>query len=431
MWALSLILLHSYWIYHENGGKNNIVKYAAETFLHEGNIKDIFDADSLFLAITNIRFQISSSSFRYLIPEEIENQLVSHGYVIECFPNHMEYFYSGHPPEPLLAEAAAQSLYMPDVVGKVIKKLDKVMSAYIMEKGGRGELVARLLLTLAHDRAVRELELKTGITDNQARFTRPISVVDFIKALISEEYHDDVLNSPPEKHHKTAGSFKEEFSNAYVNFTHFLRADDSSVANTTFVWKALVRSAAIQCCHDQPNVDIIIPIVFSDGGPEKAVVKEENISAILVQVKNRDSGSEKVAINADEIDFFKTKSEDKRRPYLAIVMELGERKLRSLSNIRGGKSKATPKEIKLIEVPNRAGEPKTRGDDSPNPKYNILMKGTEGIYKGISSSDDAALTRLLLKKGPESEYSFKGNPDFVSARQGLMVTINKHTKLLR
>ena len=82
--------------------------------------------------------------------------------IVYSVPRHREYMKSGYPSEPLLAEAAANvwdlmyraegktsaNMVIPDL-------LKKFMHDQIIDKGSRGELVARLILTLAYDAAVR------------------------------------------------------------------------------------------------------------------------------------------------------------------------------------------------------------------------------------------------------------------------------------
>ena len=81
--------------------------------------------------------------------------------IAHSVPKHREYMRSSYPSEPILAEAAARiwAKYQqkdkqhPEAV--IPEMLQEHLTAGVIGKGERGELVARLLLTLAYDAAVR------------------------------------------------------------------------------------------------------------------------------------------------------------------------------------------------------------------------------------------------------------------------------------
>lgn len=103
-------------------------------------------------------------------------------------PARWEYLRSGAPSEPILAEAAAQVMEKFNIPEWVSQYLAKGL----ISKGERGELVARLLLTLAHDRALKP----NGGPAFKAPYSRPITVVAFLTALLGEEnMMNSVLNT--------------------------------------------------------------------------------------------------------------------------------------------------------------------------------------------------------------------------------------------
>ena len=390
---------------YENGQKNGIVKFARERFFCKTDTTNIFDEDSPFLAAIDMRVQLSSKTHKQLIPSELSKQITSHGRIVDVFPDHRQYFYSGFSAEPLLAEASAQGLDVPNNFVRLTKKLDWLLEKFDGEKGDRGELVSRILLTLAHDRAILELEKTSPSIDNQIRFTRPLKVIDFLKALIHEDHHDRVLDSHPQIHQKNSKPLKEEFANAFINFTYFMKASDSTVASTSFIWKALSLSGAIQCIHEQREIDTIIPLIFARDGVDQTKITEETVSAILIQVKNRISGKD-VNINTKTLNFFKTQG---IRSCIGIVMELGERK----------------GTLQIVKVPERTTEMQTRGSDGEkNPMYFIEINGTHGAYGGINDEESDALNSLLSKGSADGEYQHEGEK-FRDARRRLMVTVGE------
>lgn len=389
---------------------------------------DIFSNDSWLIALLNIRIQLSSTACRELPLSEEEKQIASHLRTVFCIPNHREYIYSGHPSEPLVAEAAAQLIRIPENIRDVLQGLAHILKAYTEgEKGSRGELFSRLLLTAAHDRAA--LEQWKANTDTPLQFTRPIKVIDFLKALISEEYHTAVLECLPEIHQAQDILLKDAFKNAYISFTHFIKAEDNSVTNTSIAWQALVRSVAIQCCKTQENIDIVIPIVFSSEGPDKAMLEENNVSAILIQVKNRKT-PEMVNVSADKIHFFATNTSsavatgtEDLRPFIAIVMELGEATGHDPKPGRKSRNKSKPAKVNYVKVSGRESGINTRGQNEIHPKYNIEIHGIFGVYKDIANGAEKMAGKVLELSDAESEYPFNDEElyveNIISQRQGV------------
>jgi hypothetical protein len=115
----------------------------------------------------------------------------------------------------------------------------------------------------------------------------------------------------------------------------------------------MLRAMAIQCASEKPVVDIVLPVILHDKEspqdlenskvpkdakhpgdskiPWGAKLQESCMSAILISVTNRHTESPipSVAIDQAEIPFFPkkpkkdAKNEGPKRPYIAIVMELG------------------------------------------------------------------------------------------------------------
>lgn len=264
---------------------------------------------------------------------------------------------------------------------------------------------------------------------NQLIYTRPIKVVDFLKALISERFHSTILECLPAKHVTDDDlTLEKAFANAYINFTHFLKGGDSGIANISFAWKSLVRSAAIQCCPTQPNIDIIIPIVFSQGGPEKARLSKDNVSAILIQVKNRKSTLTENIDAVNVLDFFEDKENTftddnfKKTPYIAILVELGD-----MTDNNDPRSK---KRTGYVQISTRKHGMNTRNADGAHPKYNIEVYGISEVYKDVNE-DVVHIAENLLAKGEYSDtYPFKSNDEFVEAIIDQKVVISEKTNLL-
>ncbi|KIL57284.1 hypothetical protein M378DRAFT_396218 [Amanita muscaria Koide BX008] len=169
-----------------------------------------------------------------------------------------------------------------------------------LDKGDRGELAAQVILILAADKACEEHlaiageQLSTPMVGSQhqpileglnvSTIPRAFSVELFIKALLKEQWHDDVLCSFPAKWRTKTESernFQTAFRDTRIYFTHFIKLDDHGVVNREFLWRLAIRGCVALCANGQDGIDIIAPLVF---GIE--TLCRSNISALLVQVNN-------------------------------------------------------------------------------------------------------------------------------------------------
>jgi hypothetical protein len=90
------------------------------------------------------------------------------------------------------------------------------------------------------------------------------------------------------------------------------------------------RTSAVQCCHQQPLIDKVIPIYFK-GGPENASAKSR-MSQILISDKARQSTNSKNVLHditrrnqylSNEGTNLSTSDSDSL-PYIAILADLGQ-----------------------------------------------------------------------------------------------------------
>lgn len=135
----------------------------------------------------------------------------------------------------------------------------------LIEKGRKGELYARLLLTLAHD-WVRRVSAKT--------FAPTFSVSNFLMALYAGDHHDSIRKIP------------NRILEARMNFTHFLPAGEKLTAEVIpeLCHDLLRRSAAMQLSWEQVTYDLLIPVYY---GSEDEEFDPSKCGVVLVQVKNQ------------------------------------------------------------------------------------------------------------------------------------------------
>ncbi len=244
---------------------------------------------------------------------QLEMNLVEHHMrVVYTILDNGDCILSGMPSEPMLAEAAALEMNDPELPGSARDTAGFLLrqnarNGILRLDGGRGvELVAQLLLTSAYDKAIK--------TSQQHIFfySKGVTVEDFIKALFSAKYAEEVLSCKP-----CAGSgevpLKDAFRNAYIRFTHFALHGEGNHIDTYVALAALVRGMAVQASHDEGVINIMIPITL-----EKERLREEIMTGILIQIHPR---SMVQTPNAEKIRFFPSDCKNVR-PYITILMHL-------------------------------------------------------------------------------------------------------------
>jgi hypothetical protein len=207
---------------------------------------------------------------RSLIPEKL---VEAHLRVVYTIPRNLLYFWSGYSSEPVLAEAAGRLMQRHEEV--ILEHLKVAVSeGFVLDKGDNGELAVRLLLMIAYADALRGEGRPADLS--RPMFHQPVRLLDFLESLFSKEVYTRLC----EMHD---GNFKDDFANAYVNFSHFVRISDGSVFTPAGAAAALARGMAWQCARNQHSVDIFVAIVFGKDTP----FLERYISFLFLQVKNR------------------------------------------------------------------------------------------------------------------------------------------------
>lgn len=294
---------------------------------------------------------------------------------------------TGYPSEPIVAEAAAHVMHRlhdksaADVLAEHIQN-------YTIKAGEKGELVMRLLLTEAFDKASREMENWDGQID------RPVPLLNFIGALFGPDHLDGIKQSYTDNRCGDQRTFAEAFKDAYVRFTHFARLEDNSLVNPRGAWIALTRAIAWQCNSEESLIDCIIPVAIGDGR-----LSPDCMTAILIQAKNRPNA---VVAEIDESKLngcrgFFPKAFG-RRPYITLMLELGVRSQRtahvqaSLPHVRVEKTTSTqyPTDTLL-----------------PHPRFPIIARGcSPRVYAVVKDKDSQAFTTILRGKNSPHVYSY-------------------------
>lgn len=103
----------------------------------------------------DIRLMLDYEPRRQLARDRESELVASHMRIAYSVPQSREYMRSGYPSEPILAEAAAQEMRANPEEFSALRIVEENITGGLIDRGERGELVARLLVTLALDRAVK------------------------------------------------------------------------------------------------------------------------------------------------------------------------------------------------------------------------------------------------------------------------------------
>ena len=375
--------------------QRNPINYTSETFLAAMSVRLMLDFEP-----------------RRITAIETENLMVAgHLRVANVIPSHRKYMFSSTPSEPIVAEAAAQVLRQQNM----ITLLYGHVSGGLIEKGQRGELAARLLLTLAHDAALRKLPVKSDQYQGRIErlFTAPVPLLSFLDALFTSPRMVDIMGSRPDNQ-PNGPTFQESFEDAYIMFTHFGKAADDWCISDKFAFMALTRNMAIACQERTKSVDICIPIHFG----EKEPLSRHTTSAILISIKDKGKamGYTQTHINVDEMSFFS--DETKQRPVVNLVLQLGVQPPGRYITIKQTTKQQTPGLLSTPQRKTRGGKevpkthasgsmskifsnivkPKTRAEvRTPGPAYyTIDMIGCNSEVYGVVKKEEEHLWRALL-----------------------------------
>ncbi|KAG6816245.1 hypothetical protein H0H93_008245, partial [Arthromyces matolae] len=357
-------------------------------------------------------------------------------------PQHCQYLRGGYPSEPFVAEAAARLLYRKlftayDRYGRfsewekkaleesykndIPRGLAAWVSLGVISKGIHGELVARLLLTIAHDVAI----LKKVKVDRPhiypPSFSQMVAVNDFLAALVGEDYHQAIFSMGPTN--TNGQTLKEAFEHGYVHFTQFVKAGDVMLVTDEGAYLMFCRGAAIQC-HDNLSgrVDVIIPVWTKS--PNNDCPDRWSMTFIRVRVKNR--GQKQIISDDEDFKFF-TPFPDDKRPSIIITMELGVANTKKPRKVVTKKSKQAntragapvpapstppgndtsfPMDSSPAElwVKSYDHDRPTPGAAKDRPRYDITIRGcSQEVYSVIPRFNDS-YERLLAHKDVLSEH---------------------------
>lgn len=334
------------------------------------------------LAALDVRVGLSVNRGRKLVQFTEKELIENHMRVLFSIPEHREYFYSGYPSEPILAEAAAQSIHLNNMAQGIPAILTEWCDDNLLSEEDRRELVARLLITKAHDYAIRA----RSPSHNPSTFTKPVLLTDFLTALIGKDCAKIVFDALPNNIHDPTRLIDSPLGKAKLNFTHWVKADDDCAVMDETAWIGLARNMAWQCSDEQNDVDLLTPLLLWDTSDETKLGRY-NVSAIFWKIKNQ-GRLQNVEVDAEKLKFFtrnpaksQAAKKSNSRPYLTIIL-----------NLDGIRSKFSYKQASVHTSPKK-------GSTDHHPRYTIMISGC---------SHDAFPN--VIERGEEAVYDAVLNP---------------------
>ncbi|KZV78176.1 hypothetical protein EXIGLDRAFT_757866, partial [Exidia glandulosa HHB12029] len=360
------------------------------------------------LAVLDVRLCFDHETRQSVAQRREATLVASHMRVAYSVPEHRNYIYSGYSSEPILAEAAAQTMYYwtnaTSSSWKPLDTLQKLLASGLIRRGERGELVSRYLLTAAYDAAINYNPASPKI----AQFNAGCSVADFLKQLFqsspgASSVNERILDCRPDNI-LNGRTLRETFARSVVRITHWVKLGDSSGLSTAGLLAAFVRGVAYIGHSTQELVDHIIPVLIDRDQP----LSLDNVTAILQQSKDQSRAgfSGKYDFTAEDLRIFSdldpkltdgTLGDSDLRSrhahaYITILMELGVKQRE--------KEPSSPARFETPQLTGRVTRATTtlkQNQDHIIPRYNIRAYGcSQTIYGVIKNEHEKSQCRGLL-----------------------------------
>lgn len=190
------------------------------------------------------------------------------------------------PSEPILSIAAAVALTESfqtyhDALNTLCTELERQNS--VLAPGEAGELCCRLLLLLARDKATTDLHgtFVRGKSESGRCYVHAIELHDLLSTLLGTTRY----GFQAQEEEESAEDLRLLCEGLSVNFSHFIQYE-KTIEELTLdeLEHAWFSGAAIQCCHNQPVIDILL-IYYS--GPIDEPFNRLYLGIVGVQVKAR------------------------------------------------------------------------------------------------------------------------------------------------
>jgi hypothetical protein len=314
------------------------------------------NVDHVFAALS-FRLSLDACLYNPQAVHLVQNAVNSHMRVVLATDQRAGIMNTVAPSEPIIAVAAMKYLCTKSNWTASIDTLTELIEKGVVEKGLKGELYARLMLTLAHDWIRKQADRESQEADSDGEpqedeglhsdpyFLTTFTVKEFLTTLYGEERHKSIMN------------IDETILHARMNFNHFVPTHKNlcSEVLSGLLVDLLRRSAALQLCPGQPTYDILIPIYFGD---ENLPLNPSECGCIVVQV-NKDTGSTPSTLLGEE--FTDVEAEGKATEDSDSIVQSPKRQKTSKSASSNAKTEKAPEDASTDAKKKNPKEPIRNG----------------------------------------------------------------------
>ena len=328
--------MHSWWSMKESKYSTYEVVSVARQKLCGDKVFDPADTQHM-LAILGQRFGLEICFGHPEAVEHVESGVASRLRICLTTTEDRTWSFTCYPSEPFLSCIAASILHgSTDTLYFCLRSLQKKVYNGMISIDQAGELASRMLWLLAKDFLVRAQGKNLFFTDSPIpdwsatlNDCRMVPLMGYLEHVFGKQ------NWPPKA--------LEAFKDAYINFSHWLDMDENigtkdpnevrydlltesrsskTLMNTSSeIWtlRHWQRTSALQCCHNQPTVDKMIPVYFkpkddsSAPGRVSQIFISDRVQSRSNKYKLRNISRRDSTINCASSD-----------PYVAIVVDLGK-----------------------------------------------------------------------------------------------------------
>ncbi|EJF61971.1 hypothetical protein BD309DRAFT_932756 [Dichomitus squalens] len=295
--------------------------------------------------------------------------------------------YTTHRSEPIMAEAIAQIFkrfyHEQQIPGsgrlRALDVLHEYLSHDLLSKGEAGEVVARFLCTEAYYQAVEQENRNENNPGAQVVYSSGCSLSSFIGALFHTKGVKTISRIQAQNGGNEQRTFEEVFKDASVRFLQTIRMGDNAL-NPLVLFGAFLRGEILAVYHSQKKIDVVIPVLM-----DKKRLTPDNITALGISVKQRDDSVSPDAFEADDIFF----GPSQYRPYIMVIMELGQNYNQSKSSDRSQ------------HVMGKPGSKSPTTKEEPPARFGFRVVGCCSEVFGVISSEEDHLYAMILRDKPD------------------------------
>ncbi|OBZ74768.1 hypothetical protein A0H81_05691 [Grifola frondosa] len=396
------------WSSQQQLGYKDLLSLGMQKLLKAASFKPA-DLDHA-LAVIGQRFCISlcfghPESVKYL-----ESGVSSHMLICHATTEDRTWRFTNYPSEPFLSHVAGHILHQYE--GNVVTALTCIkekMDSGMIEIGKTGEFASRLVWLLCKDLLLRKIHKEHLKSPPEVLYCREVSVPQFLEMCFGKSVW------PKDQLQREAA--QEAFKHAYVNFSHWISMTQDICDKKRKPWcpktwllRLWSRTAAAQCCHQQPLIDKVMPICFKQYKGGQFENGKDQMSLIAASdkagKKPNPSNVNSIARNHDSIRCVTA------LPWIAVTFDMGvkqsavhstfptrksiRKRKKAKARAQLGESEAAPKEGLEEKIPDKDLCLRIYASGMNTNTFPFLAEcpGLDGIMNGIVQRAIEPLTSL-------------------------------------